>query len=192
MKKIPFLLVLVSGFALAALGIILITAALTPAEAANTFPPTHTPQPTVAQAMLTTPTPPQLNTVEVVLPAQKAQTITLPEDTLTDEQGAIIVEITPLNASEARNTLNFDVSLNTHSVDLSMDLAALATLTTDNGLKIQAILWDAPRGGHHVEGNLSFPALPEDMAMLAEATKVTLTILNVDAPERVFTWDLRN
>ncbi len=59
---------------------------------------------------------------------------------VTDNQGAVVVEITPLNLRNAEQMLDFEVVLNTHSVDLSMDLAALATLQTDNGYMVQATL----------------------------------------------------
>jgi hypothetical protein len=81
--------------------------------------------------------------------------------------------------------------MDTHSIDLSMDLAALATLTTDNGQSVQATVWDAPLGGHHVSGTLSFPASVEGKAILDGASRPTLIIKDVDASERVFTWDLK-
>ncbi|MDO9348708.1 MAG: hypothetical protein Q7T47_05430 [Anaerolineales bacterium] len=111
--------------------------------------------------------------------------------TRIDQQGAIIVEITPLNLDAPADTLEFDVVMDTHSIDLSMDLATLATLTTDTGITVQATLWDAPRGGHHVEGKLIFPALQKGKSILDGATKQTLTIDNVDAPSRVFEWQLK-
>jgi len=109
----------------------------------------------------------------------------------TDEQGAIIFEVTPLNLNNPTDTLEFDIVLTTHSIDLSMDLAATATLTTDMGLTVQATLWDAPRGGHHVEGKLIFPASVDGNSILEGATKLTITILNVDAPSRIFEWELK-
>lgn len=124
-------------------------------------------------------------------PVTQPQPNALPEITLTDTQGAIIVDITPLNSSTARNSLNFNVSLNTHSIDLSMDLASLATLSTDDGRAVQAFLWEAPQGGHHVKGILSFPALVNGKPLLSGANTVTLSILDLDAPERIFTWDLQ-
>lgn len=63
-----------------------------------------------------------------------------------DEQGAVVVEVTPLNLNAQGNTLDFEVALNTHSVDLGMDLAQLAILTTDAGITLNATKWDAPRG----------------------------------------------
>jgi hypothetical protein len=109
----------------------------------------------------------------------------------TDQQGAIIFEITPLNLDAPTDTLEFDVVMDTHSIDLSIDLATLSTLTTDTGVSVDATLWDAPLGGHHVEGKLIFPAAKDSKSILEGATKLTLTILNVDAPTRIFEWELK-
>lgn len=108
-----------------------------------------------------------------------------------DQQEAIIFEITPLNLDAPTDTLEFDVALTTHSIDLSMDLATLSTLTTDTGVSVQSTLWDAPLGGHHVEGKLIFPATKDGKSILEGATKLTLTIVNVDAPSRIFEWNLK-
>jgi hypothetical protein len=113
------------------------------------------------------------------------------ELTRTDEQGAVTFEVTPVNLSKAADSLEFDVSMNTHSVDLSMDLAQLATLTTDTGLTIQASKWDATPGGHHVPGKLIFPVTQDGKSVLDGAGKLTLTIVNVDVPSRVFEWPLQ-
>jgi len=113
-------------------------------------------------------------------------------ETVVDEQGAVSVAVTPLNISGAAPTLDFEVAMNTHSVDLGMDLATLATLTTDDGRTVNAMLWDAVPGGHHVSGVLSFPAEEAGTAVIANATKLTLTIHDVDAPERIFSWSLTN
>jgi ABC-type transport system substrate-binding protein len=84
----------------------------------------------------------------------------------TDQQGAVVVTVTPLDLGNSADQLEFDISLETHSVDLSMDLATLATLTTDTGLTVSANQWDAPRGGHHVAGKLIFPAVQDGKAVL--------------------------
>ena len=110
--------------------------------------------------------------------------------TRTDDQGALEVEVTPLNMEDPGETLKFDVVLDTHSIDLSMDLATLASLTTDTGQSVQATLWDAPRGGHHVEGTLFFPASIGAKPFLEGAKTLTLTIKDLDAPERSFFWNL--
>jgi hypothetical protein len=113
------------------------------------------------------------------------------EMTRIDEQGAVIVQVIPLNVGTPADTLEFDISLSTHSVDLSMDLAVLSTLTTDTGVSIQPTIWDAPRGGHHVQGKLIFPAMQDGQSILEGASKLTLTITDVDAPSRVFEWELK-
>lgn len=107
----------------------------------------------------------------------------------SDEHGAVSVVIMPLNLNNAWETIDFQVNMNTHSVDLSMDLAALTTLTTDTGYSVQAILWDAPVGGHHVSGKLSFPATADNNPILDGVERITLTVKDVDAPERIFIWE---
>jgi hypothetical protein len=98
--------------------------------------------------------------------------------------------ITPLNLAVPGETLDFDVSMNTHSVDLGWNLAALSTLSTDAGLAVQGVSW--PVGsGHHYEGTLTFPAKTGDGRALLEGAKtLTLTIRDAGAAERVFVWEL--
>jgi hypothetical protein len=108
----------------------------------------------------------------------------------TDSQGSVIVKITPLNLEKPGDALKFDVAMDTHSVDLSMDLATLATLTTDTGITVRASLWDAPRGGHHATGRLSFPSTQDGKSILNGAKQLTITLINVDVPERTFVWDI--
>jgi hypothetical protein len=112
-------------------------------------------------------------------------------ETLLDEQGAVTVSVRPLNGNQRAATLDFEVAMNTHSVDLSMDLATLATLTTDTGQRIGASAWQAPQGWHHVTGVLSFPATNGDNDLLAGASRLTLTLRDVDAAERTFVWNLK-
>lgn len=106
-----------------------------------------------------------------------------------DQQGAVAIEITPVKLNNPGSTLDFEVRMNTHSVDLSMNLAELAMLSTDTGKTVQATKWDAPAGGHHVSGKLSFPASVDGAPLLDGVKKLTLRLKNVDAPERVFVWE---
>lgn len=109
---------------------------------------------------------------------------------LVDEQGAVTVTITPLNLDNPGGTLDFDVGLETHSVELDMDLSTLATLTTDTGRSVNASIWSGPSGGHHVEGTLSFPATLDGTSLLEGTATLTLVLRDVDAPERRFVWTL--
>ena len=110
--------------------------------------------------------------------------------TRTDEQGAVVFSVTALNLDAPGPTLDFEVVMETHSVDLGWDLAALAVLRTDSGQEVQATAW--PIGsGHHYSGTLSFPSTQSDgEPILDGALVLTLTILGTDVPERVFVWEL--
>ncbi len=108
-----------------------------------------------------------------------------------DEQGAVVVKITPLNLTDPGETVDFEVDMNTHSVDLGMNLAELATLTTDTGQKIAAEKWEAPGGGHHVAGKLLFPASVNGKPLLQGVTELALSLRDVGVPERIFTWELK-
>ena len=69
-----------------------------------------------------------------------------------------------------------------------MDLAQLSTLETDTGQIVQANHWSAPIGGHHVQGILSFPP-GTNGPLLDGVSKITLTLINLDVPQRVFVWE---
>ncbi len=108
----------------------------------------------------------------------------------TDSQGAVEFVVTPLNLSTPGATLDFNVAMDTHSVDLGWDLAAQSELANDRGLAVSGLAW--PVGsGHHYEAVLTFPAASADgRAVLDGALTLTLTIRGTDAAERVFTWTL--
>ncbi len=124
-----------------------------------------------------------------VLPSDQVQMLWPDGEVRLDEQGSVKVAVTPLNLNGDSSTLDFDVALNTHSVDLSMDLTSLATLESDNGLGVTAVTWTGPSGGHHVSGLLSFPANVDGLEILDGASRLMLTIRNIDALERSFAWD---
>lgn len=83
----------------------------------------------------------------------------------------------------------FDVTLDTHSVDLdALDLAS-ATLRNDRGETMTARPWTAPKGGHHREGALTFEG--DSSAFLAGAKWIEIMIAGVgDLPERTLRWDV--
>lgn len=134
---------------------------------------------------------PQVQAPQVEAPQADVSQAAAAGETLVDDQGAVSVAVTPLNADQDGATLDFEVAMNTHSVDLSMDLAQLAQLVTDTGREVQAVAWSGEAGGHHVSGVLSFPATGDGVPLLEGATTLTLTLENVDAPARTFTWRLQ-
>ena len=112
--------------------------------------------------------------------------------TREDAQGSVTVVITGKNLNAETGTLDFEVAMDTHSVELNMDLATLATLSTDTGLSVDGLVWSTSESGHHVSGVLSFPAILDGVFILEGVTELTLTIRNVDAAERVFTWQAQS
>ena len=83
----------------------------------------------------------------------------------------------------------FDVTLDTHSVDLdALDLSD-AILRNDRGETLTAQPWAAPKGGHNREGTLTFEGDPAPF--LAGAKWVELVLTGVgDLPERTLRWEL--
>ena len=78
------------------------------------------------------------------------QTIT----TGTTDDGGVSVALTPRGIADG--VLSFDISINTHSVDLSgVDLARAAVL--EYGATAVAPIAAPVMRGHHVDGTLSFP-----------------------------------
>jgi hypothetical protein len=128
------------------------------------------------------------NYPQVLEPVSSDEKLWFTGETKLDEQGAVAVEITPLHLNMQNNTLYFGVALNTHSVDLSMDIAKLATMVFDSGEAISAESWEGPAGGHHVSGTLSFTLTDMQMANLQISNDLQLSIINADAPKRLFTW----
>ena len=101
------------------------------------------------------------------------------------DEAMVVVEVTPLNLGDkSAATIDFEVAMNTHSVNLTYDLTTIATLSSDAGEQVQPTKWDGPTGGgHHVSGTLSFRALKN------RGQSVTLALRGIaGVPERVFTW----
>jgi hypothetical protein len=83
----------------------------------------------------------------------------------------------------------FEMTLDTHSVDLDGLSLADAVLRNDAGETLRARSWNAPAGGHHRAGRLSFEGDAEEF--LAGATWIELVLRDVGStPERVFRWEV--
>ncbi len=168
--------------------------ATNPAPATETVAPTEPAASTEAAASTTIPEPSATPAQPLSAPTDSATAGNPPAGqdlARTDGQGAVEVEVTPNNLTNPGETLDFAVGLNTHSVNLNMDLATLATLKTDTELSVNASSWNGESGGHHVSGSLTFPAKVDGKSLLEGAKVLTLVIKNVDAPERTFSWNLQ-
>lgn len=103
-------------------------------------------------------------------------------ETETVEAGDVTATITPTRFDDAGAT--FDVVLDTHSVDLDLDIAASSTLTVGDEPWNGAV-WDGSGpGGHHREGTLAFTAGTTETSGTA-----TLTIGGLPEPVSA-TWPL--
>ncbi|MDO8552285.1 MAG: hypothetical protein Q7S01_02005 [bacterium] len=105
---------------------------------------------------------------------------------ITDSQGIVAVTVTPFQLSAADSVWKFKVVLDVHSGSLDQDMLTTAVLVDDSNRIYRPTKWDgAPPGGHHREGVLSF------MTSTSVPKQVQLKILNIDVPERNFTWTLK-
>ncbi|MEO6062451.1 MAG: hypothetical protein ABIQ99_10975 [Thermoflexales bacterium] len=168
----------------------ILLAALTLSACAPGTAPAQTASPAGAPAQAN----PQTAAAPVVVPTQAVQVrpaaLNSGDLVRTDAQGAVQFKVTPLNLENPNETLDFEIDMNTHSVDLGMNVAKLATLTLNNGLTVVATQWEAPGGGHHVAGKLLFPSTVDGISVLKGATSVALTLRNIDAAERRFVWEI--
>jgi hypothetical protein len=110
-------------------------------------------------------------------------------DTQTSVGGQVTIRVTWRGPSVGPT---FTVVMDTHAVDLDgYDLAQLAVLRTDQGQQVTPSGWDAPPGGHHREGTLTFPSTTADGSPVLGPSTGTIELVFRDVarvPERVFRW----
>ena len=106
--------------------------------------------------------------------------------TRKDSANGVTVTVTPANLAPGAKTWDFSIVLDTHSQDLSDDLAKSAVLVDERGNESTPIAWEgAAPGGHHRRGVLKFSPL--------EPRPKTLELrLNRpgEARPRIFRWNL--
>ncbi len=80
----------------------------------------------------------------------------------------------------------FKLEFNTHSVDLSFDIAKQSLLVDDKGNRFEGAAWTGdPAGGHHRSGELIFSE------NLQKTNAITLVLENISGvKERRFMWKL--
>lgn len=111
-----------------------------------------------------------------------------------NQGGSVTIEATWGTQQNASDSLRFDISMDTHSVNLDQfDLSKLAALRNDKGQQVTPTAWEAPPGGgHHRAGPLVFPSTSDGKPLIGADTKyVELTIRDVaGVKERVLRWNL--
>lgn len=130
-----------------------------------------------------------LNNVLKPAPAQNAA-VTAPANSAfasrLDEQGEVKVEVQPLKI-EPKAQSQFEIILDTHTVELDADLTKQALLYDDQSHFYKPASWTgAAPGGHHRQGTLTFGPMDTTPKF------VELRIKNVGAiAERTFRWELK-
>jgi len=124
-----------------------------------------------------------------VAPAQTQPSAPKPNNealaTKSNEGGSVTVEVTP-TALEIGKPIVFEISMNTHSVDLSDDMTKIVILRDDTGKEYTPTAWEGGEaGGHHRGGTLKFAALTSKPKFVELVIKGLAKI-----PERVFRWEL--
>lgn len=96
--------------------------------------------------------------------------------------GNVTVIVTPITLKPG-SPAAFDVTFETHSVELDFDVEGVAGLTDTQGATYKPAWKGDPPGGHRRRGTLTFPT------PLTQATRVTLILKDIAGiPERTFVY----
>jgi hypothetical protein len=103
----------------------------------------------------------------------------------TSNKNMVRVDVKPIQLTAGEKAI-FQVSLNTHSVDLSYDMEEVCILQDNEGRVYNVTKWKGSSpGGHHRRGTLEFPALEGN----PRSIKLILKGIG-DVPERFFEWKI--
>lgn len=102
----------------------------------------------------------------------------------TDSQGGVTITIAPKTFSEENSTWDFEITFDTHSVELNQDLTKVAVLIDESGKEYKPSAWEGdPAGGHHRKGILKFNSIK------TQPSSFVIKIKEVGGiAERVFSW----
>lgn len=122
--------------------------------------------------------------LSIILIAIAAQSVGAYAEKSSNENG-VRIQVAPQVLS-ANKPAQFQIRLNTHSVELNQDLKAVIELHDGQGRVYKAESWEgSPPGGHHRSGILTFPVIQ------ATAGNVTLVFRDFGgSPKREFSWKI--
>jgi hypothetical protein len=100
---------------------------------------------------------------------------------------SVTVAVTPRTLSGDAEIWAFNIVLDTHSQDLSDDLAKSVVLLDGSGARYEPVAWDgAGPGGHHREGVLRFKRItPQPQTIELQINR------DGESNARVFRWELK-
>jgi hypothetical protein len=103
----------------------------------------------------------------------------------TSNKNMVRVDVKPIQLTPGEKAI-FQVSLNTHSVDLSYDMEEVCILQENEEKVYNVSKWKGSSpGGHHRRGTLEFPALEGN----PRSIKLILKGIG-DVAERLFEWGI--
>lgn len=110
--------------------------------------------------------------------------------------GAVTLWVEPVVVVPAEKIV-FQVSMDTHSVNLEYDFTQVMSLTDSLEIKYAATEWDGGRGGHHLSGRLVFKPIGEqellakniNQQLVADLYSMNLDVQGVDEQSAFFVWD---
>jgi len=141
--------------------------------------------PTRTSATETATSPPKTAAQETPSPPKTTETerfFNLPIKTLN--QRGLTVKVTPYTVPYSQE-VKFKINFDTHSGSLDFDVTQVAFLEDDSGNMYKPKGWDgSPPGGHHREGNLSFPQLS------GEPNTIRLVMKSICGADWTFEWKL--
>jgi len=100
------------------------------------------------------------------------------------QMGEVEVEVTPIKLGPGQDMV-FNLTLNTHSVELSYDYKNIAWVEDNLGNEYKPQEWSGGEGGHHLEGELLFDELTSD------SKNAKLIIDGIDGEITEFEWELK-
>ena len=94
------------------------------------------------------------NKTPVIMPTAELSFLSL--EAQSNEEGSVTITVLP-RIAEGADRWEFAITLDTHSVELSQDIAAISVLRDDTAGTYAPLVWEGnPPGGHHREGTLVF------------------------------------
>ena len=107
--------------------------------------------------------------------------------TQKDSANGVTVAVTPASLGKEAKTWDFAIVFDTHSQDLSDDVAKSAVMLDDKGNEFKAVAWEgAAPGGHHRAGVLKFNAVsPRPQAVELRINRPS------EEKARIFRWELK-
>ena len=102
-----------------------------------------------------------------------------------DDQASVTIKVTPKIIGVKLQENIFELSLNTHSVDLAYDFQKIIVLRDNLGNIYKASDWTGGRGGHHLKGEIIFSEIDKD------AKTIEMEVNEVGGVKRIFHWDIQ-